>query len=197
MKALPNNYLHTLAHLKERISSARIKAALAANREIIRLYWEIGSSILQMQENHGWGAKVIDRLSADLRADFPDLKGLSVRNLKYMAHFARRFPHFGQQAAAHTQYAENDAVIIGQQAAAQLSETTRNGMEAKRLNEWLKPNKHRLLQGFMCQISQQDWYELNFRNDANRQQVNSVSFLTSEAVSSIYCYWNSTQPLNG
>ena len=120
MTQLPDNYINILARLKEQIQKARMKAALSANTVLLHLYWDIGSSIIEMQQAEGWGAKVIDRLSSDLRADFPDFKGLSVRNLKYMVRFAKTFPTFGQQAAAQMEKNKNTDFIIGQQAAAQL-----------------------------------------------------------------------------
>lgn len=61
-----------------------MRAALAVNRELVTLYWQIGRAILDRQQRYGWGAKVIDHLSADLRKSFPELKGFSPRNLKYM-----------------------------------------------------------------------------------------------------------------
>jgi predicted nuclease of restriction endonuclease-like (RecB) superfamily len=118
MSRLPHNYISTLSHLKEQIRKARIKTALLVNAGLIKLYWEIGIAILEMQREQGWGAKVIDRLSADLKVDFPDFKGLSVRNLKYMARFAKTFPVFGQQPAAQMQNADTE--VIGQQPVAQL-----------------------------------------------------------------------------
>ena len=81
-----------LADLKARIAGARARAVLAANAEQIALYHELGREILARQGREGWGAKVIDRLSADLRAAFPDMKGLSTRNLMYMRDFAREYP---------------------------------------------------------------------------------------------------------
>lgn len=74
---------------------------MAANHEQIRLYHDIGKDILNRQGRQGWGAKVIDRLSADLRAAFPDMKGLSASNLKYMRFFAQECPErlIGQQSA--------------------------------------------------------------------------------------------------
>jgi predicted nuclease of restriction endonuclease-like (RecB) superfamily len=77
-----------LSGIKERIRTAQIKAALAANAELILHYWEIGQDILINQDHQGWGAKVIDRLSTDLQQAFPKLGGYSVRNLKYMRAFA-------------------------------------------------------------------------------------------------------------
>lgn len=99
---LPPDYADWLASLRRRIQGARQRALLSANEEQIRLYHEIGREILARQGQQGWGAKVIDHLSADLRAAFPDMKGLSSRNLKYMKVFAQECPdlRIGQQSAA-------------------------------------------------------------------------------------------------
>jgi predicted nuclease of restriction endonuclease-like (RecB) superfamily len=86
---LPEGYGGLLAELKERIRSAQVRASLAVNRELVLLYWQIGQEILVRQEQAGWGAKVIDRLAQDLKQEFPDMKGFSARNLKYMRAFAR------------------------------------------------------------------------------------------------------------
>ena len=99
---LPPDYAAWLGLLKQRIAGARQRAVLAANAEQIRLYHDIGREILERQDRQGWGAKVIDRLSSDLRDAFPDMRGLSSRNLKYMAFFAKTCPdlQIGQQSAA-------------------------------------------------------------------------------------------------
>ena len=99
---LPEGYSKFLASLKRRVQKARLKATLSVNRELILLYWEIGQMILKRQRKEGWGAKVIDRLAHDLRKEFPDMKGFSARNLKYMRSFAEAYPDkkFVQQAAA-------------------------------------------------------------------------------------------------
>jgi len=98
---LPHDYATWVLHLKKRIAGARQKALLAANSEHIKLYHEIGMSILDRQNKQGWGAKVIDRLASDLREAFPDMKGLSASNLKYMKFFAKECPdrQIGQQSA--------------------------------------------------------------------------------------------------
>jgi predicted nuclease of restriction endonuclease-like (RecB) superfamily len=88
----PNGYADWLIELKSRIHSAQQRATLAVNRELVQLYWQIGRDILDRQSAQGWGAKVIDRLSADLRAAFPALMGFSPRNLKYMRAFAEAWP---------------------------------------------------------------------------------------------------------
>ena len=89
---LPPDYAATLADLKKRIQETRIKTVLSANAAMILAYWEIGQIILKRQASEGWGAKVIDRLSFDLRDAFPDMQGLSPRNLKYMRTFAATWP---------------------------------------------------------------------------------------------------------
>ncbi|WP_346294090.1 DUF1016 N-terminal domain-containing protein [Sphaerothrix gracilis] len=87
-----DNYFALLNELKSRIRSAQIKAAIAVNQELIMLYWRIGREILVRQQQEGWGSKVIDRLSKDLRREFPEMKGFSSRNLKYMRAFGTAYP---------------------------------------------------------------------------------------------------------
>lgn len=89
---LPPDYAAWLAELKRRIHSAQQRATLAVNRELVLLYWQIGRDILERQNREGWGAKVIERLAQDLRSAFPDMKGFSPRNLKYMRAFAEAWP---------------------------------------------------------------------------------------------------------
>jgi predicted nuclease of restriction endonuclease-like (RecB) superfamily len=91
-KQAGEDYASLLTELKERIRTARLRAAVAVNEELILLYWSIGRDILDRQTAAGWGARVIDRLAADLRRDFPEMTGLSPRNLKYMRAFAAAFP---------------------------------------------------------------------------------------------------------
>jgi predicted nuclease of restriction endonuclease-like (RecB) superfamily len=100
--AVPVGYGAFLAELKERIGSAQIRAAVAVNHELVGLYWQIGRSIRERQDAYGWGAQVIERLSGDLRQSFPEMKGFSARNLRYMRDFADRYPDpdFWQQAVA-------------------------------------------------------------------------------------------------
>jgi predicted nuclease of restriction endonuclease-like (RecB) superfamily len=88
----PGDYEQLLHALKERIRTAQVRAAIAVNRELVLLYWQIGREILMRQQQQGWGAKVIDRLAKDLQKAFPHLKGFSPRNLKYMRAFAETYP---------------------------------------------------------------------------------------------------------
>jgi len=85
-------YLDLLNTIKARISSAQIKAVVSVNKELIFLYWDIGRNILERQTREGWGTKVIDKLSQDLMRSFPEMKGFSPRNLKYMRKFAQEYP---------------------------------------------------------------------------------------------------------
>lgn len=89
---LPNGYVETLAEIKRRVQEERLRVVVAANSAMVRLYWDIGRMILERQERAGWGARVIDRLAADLREAYPDMKGFSPRNLLFMRGFAEACP---------------------------------------------------------------------------------------------------------
>ncbi|GGU46128.1 PDDEXK nuclease domain-containing protein [Nocardioides albus] len=91
--ALPEGYAEVLAELKERVRSSRHRAVRKVNTELLELYWDIGRTILARQTLGGWGAKVIDRLAKDLRAEFPGMTGLSRSNLHYMRSFAEAWPN--------------------------------------------------------------------------------------------------------
>ena len=75
------NFIYTL---KSQIHSAQIKAAIAVNRELLQLYWLIGSQIVEKQKNSRWGDGLVKQVSRDLQAEFPDIKGFSVRNIERM-----------------------------------------------------------------------------------------------------------------
>jgi predicted nuclease of restriction endonuclease-like (RecB) superfamily len=89
---IEQNYIHFLDDIKQRIAASRYKAALNVNRELITLYHTVGTQILKSQSTHGWGAKIIDQLSDDLKKTFPEMKGFSPRNLRYMRDFAQEYP---------------------------------------------------------------------------------------------------------
>ena len=110
---VPAGYDQFFTDLKERITRAQIKAALAVNAELVRLYWSIGRAILSEQQTHGWGAKVIDQLSVDLKREFPEMSGFSPRNLKYMRRFAEQWPdeQFVQAPLAQITWYHNIALL--------------------------------------------------------------------------------------
>ncbi len=134
--SIPAGYVELLDEIKGRIRSAQIKAALSVNYELLVLYWSIGRDIVQRQRREGWGAKVIDRLAADLRSEFPDMSGLSRTNVYRMRAFYLAYatePTIVPQAAGRlaakgkskeSQLAKQASAIVPQ-AAGQLGHTKR------------------------------------------------------------------------
>jgi predicted nuclease of restriction endonuclease-like (RecB) superfamily len=110
---LPRDYAETLSAIKQRIQQERLRVVLAANSAMVLLYWDIGRMILDRQERAGWGAKVIDRLSSDLREATPEMQGLSPRNLKYMRAFAAAWPEreIVQRVVAQLPWRQNIALL--------------------------------------------------------------------------------------
>ena len=110
---LPADYAAVLGEIKERIRAERVRVVLAANQAMVLLYWDIGKAILARPEREGWGARTIDRLSHDLREAFPDMRGFSPRNLKYMCAFATAWPDRAivQQAAAQIPWFHNCVLL--------------------------------------------------------------------------------------
>lgn len=107
------DYDQFLSDLKARIRAAQVRAALAVNRELILLYWQVGGDILVRQKQQGWGSKVIDRLAADLRRTFPDIKGFAARNLHYMRALAEAYPdeEVVQQLVAEIPWGHNVRIL--------------------------------------------------------------------------------------
>ena len=105
------DYPAFLAALKERILHARTSASRAVNRELILLYWDIGRGIVEKQQMAGWGDAVVERLAADLRAEFPDLRGFSARSIWEMKrlYLAYSKPDFLRQAVAELKRMEKSA----------------------------------------------------------------------------------------
>src|ERR1035438_544954 len=126
-------YRDLLANLKAQIRTARVRAALAVNRELVLLYWRIGKEILTRQGQQGWGTKVIERVAIDLRAEFPDIHGLSLRNLKYMRAFAEAWPEnpIVQQVVAQLPWGHNvrllDYVKTSEERLWYIQQTIQNG----------------------------------------------------------------------
>ncbi|NWH03679.1 PDDEXK nuclease domain-containing protein [Desulfobacter latus] len=87
-------YTHWLQEIKAKIKQAQVRAALAASRELILFYWDLGKSISKTLQENTWGNKVIDQLSKDLASEFPAIKGFSRRNLYYVKKFYEFFSSF-------------------------------------------------------------------------------------------------------
>ena len=86
--AVPVGYGELLEQVKSEVQAARVRAARVVNVEVIDLYWRIGRLLLDRRSSEGWGSRVVERLSADLRAEFPGMRGLAPRSLEYMQTFA-------------------------------------------------------------------------------------------------------------
>ncbi|MCA5922113.1 PDDEXK nuclease domain-containing protein [Curtobacterium oceanosedimentum] len=99
--ALPDEYAETLRSIRDRVTATRGRVQLAANAHLVHLYWSIGSVLLERSRAGRWGSGVLNQLAADLRTEFPSMKGLSATNLKYMRQFAATWPDeaaIGQQS---------------------------------------------------------------------------------------------------
>lgn len=110
------DYRNFIEDLKARIVSARISASRAVNRDLIRLYWDIGQSIVEKQQKAGWGDSVVERLASDLRAEFPDMRGFSVVNLWRMKQLYLDYtsPEFLSQAVRVVKGGKGAPAILSQ-----------------------------------------------------------------------------------
>ncbi|MGW9412433.1 PDDEXK nuclease domain-containing protein [Arthrobacter cupressi] len=111
--AMPAWYPELLASVSRQVHGGRSRAISAANREMLLAYWNIGNELSQRESAEGWGSKVVTRLSADVRAAFPEAKGFSPRNLRYMKSFAQAWPDFPilQQPVATLPWGHNVLLI--------------------------------------------------------------------------------------
>ncbi len=89
---MPDWYPELLAAVTDRVAVGRSRAISAASRELLTSYWSIGGMLVERESAEGWGTRVVDRLSTDIRTQFPDLRGFSPRNLRYMKSFAQAWP---------------------------------------------------------------------------------------------------------
>lgn len=90
---MQKNYTLLIAEIKQKIKEAQLKTAVAANSQMLLLYWQLGNYILANQHQKGWGAKVIDLMATDIKKEFPELKGFSARNMLYMKQFAKAYSY--------------------------------------------------------------------------------------------------------
>lgn len=93
------NYAKFITSLKAKIRSAQVKGAIAVNRELIKLYWEIGKEIHEKQEREGWGSNVLERVARDLQNGFPGVEGFSRRNMFRMRAFYQAYEKVTQAVA--------------------------------------------------------------------------------------------------
>lgn len=96
----PQSYAKLLEQIKTDIHQTQLRSALSITKELIMLYWRIGKMLIERTREEGWGAKPLERLSRDLKNDFPDIAGFSVRNLQYMRKFSEGYLNANYAAAA-------------------------------------------------------------------------------------------------
>ena len=84
-------YPSLLRQIKHRVSFAQQKAMYAANKELLRMNWDIGEMLTKSQETDGWGKKTLQRLAVDLKNEYPERKGFSVRNMQCMMQFYNEY----------------------------------------------------------------------------------------------------------
>lgn len=143
-----SGYHTLLREIKAKVKSAQLKAATAVNRELILLYWEIGSSVLKKQAIEGWGAKTIERLAKDLTSSFPGMKGFSFRNIKYMVQFAKEYQdlQIGQQLVAQIPWGHSilllDKVRDRELRIWYVKKTIENGWSRSALLHWIDSDLH-------------------------------------------------------
>lgn len=109
-----SEYLSLLAEIKNKVKSAQIKAAISVNRELLRLYWEIGRAIAEKQKKGKWGDSIVDALAVDLRKEFPEMKGFSRANLFNIRQwhlFYSRFDEKVQQLVGQLPWGHNIVII--------------------------------------------------------------------------------------
>jgi GNAT superfamily N-acetyltransferase/predicted nuclease of restriction endonuclease-like (RecB) superfamily len=163
---ITTEYQKFVADLKERVASSRYKAALSVNKELILLYHHIGTQILEAQSKQGWGAKVLDQLSRDLRSEFPDMKGFSPQNLKYMRKFAEEYKsrEIGQQPVDQLHF---EKIIIRESTLSDASEVA-----AIHVKAWQESYKNIIEEHYLQNISFSDRLELRNKilnnNDPNQ-----------------------------
>ncbi len=168
------NYKDLFAEIKSKVRDAQLKTVMAANAQMLLLYWQMGNYILQNQQAEGWGAKIIDKLSVDLKKEFPELKGFSSRNLLYMKQFAEAYhasvlqnfiriekeikgmKSISQQAVNKLINIENEQDVIAQQVAAQLQEEPFLQSIVSRIS-W---SHHMVLSDKVQNLGQRFWYML-------------------------------------
>ena len=108
-----------VSQLKKDIRSAQIKAAIKVNTELLRLYWRMGADICEKQKSASWGDGWLKELSRELMAEFPDMKGLSYRNLKYIRQW---YQFYNEQLTIWQQVVAKLDDVNMQQLVAQLQE---------------------------------------------------------------------------
>ncbi len=142
------NYSQVFEQLKSDIKLAQLRAALSVTKELTLLYWRTGKVIAEKITKEGWGAKTLERLARDIKEEFPDLSGFSLRNLKYMRQFAECFPQDSWAAAAAQIPWGHNMVILDklenlEQQLWYIQQTIENGWSRSMLEMWIESDLYR------------------------------------------------------
>ena len=86
-----SEYTTLLKQIKQRVQLAQKRAIFSASEEMLRMYWDIGEMLSVRQKEAGWGTKFLERISVDLKNEFPEIKGFSVRNCQFMIQFYKEY----------------------------------------------------------------------------------------------------------
>ena len=142
------SYSQVFELLKSDIRQAQLRAALSVTRELTLLYWRTGKMISEKVNKEGWGAKTLERLARDIKEEFPDLSGFSMRNLKYMRQFAESFPEYNWAAAAAQIPWGHNMVILDKiekqdQRLWYIQQTIENGWSRSMLEMWIESDLYK------------------------------------------------------
>ena len=187
-------YISLLSQIKSRIKVSQIKATLSINAEMLYSYWFTGKSIIYMLDQKGWGKKIIQQLSKDLKASFPNEQGYSVRNLQYMRKFAAEYPFaFTQQVVA--QLPDLPFLTPTQQPVAQIESVSQE--ELLKMVSW---SHHCILMDKVSNIPERFWYiQQTVKNGWSRNilalQVESNLFERQVNVAKIQNYEDTLPPV--
>ena len=156
MKTPVKKYNQWFGELKNNIHHSRLQTSLKVNSDMLILYWYVGKQILEKIDAEGWGTKVIEQLSLDLQKEFPDMKGLSVRNLLYMKQFGSIYPNLliTQQAVAQLENKKKKAIT--QQAVALIAKNNKKPIMQQAAAQLKKNNKSVIMQQPVAQLENVD-----------------------------------------
>ena len=106
-------YIEVISSLKTKIKEVQLKAAISVNKELMHLYWHIGTTIIGKQQESDWGSGFIEKIAKDLRSTFPEMRGFSLTNVKYMVKFAKEYPDFliSQQVVDQIPWGHNMLIL--------------------------------------------------------------------------------------
>lgn len=141
-------YSQVFELLKSDIRQAQLRAALSVTKELTLLYWRTGKMLAEKVDKEGWGAKTLEKLARDLKEEFPDLSGFSLRNLKYMRQFAECF-HDDNWAAAAAQIPWGHNMVLMDKIEKQeqrlwyIQQTIENGWSRSMLEMWIESDLYK------------------------------------------------------